>query len=465
MKVLKFGGTSVGTPESLAFVKKIVESLDEPAVVVVSALGGITDKLIATARLAADSDPAYKSNMREIRERHYSVINSVTLPGKAPETLGVVEPLLNELSSLYDGIALIGSLPAKILDQIVSYGERISSVIVSRMIEGASHLDSLEFIKTERWFNRHIADTPLTDRLIKEAFTNLGKNGTAVCGGFISTDRDTGVTTNLGRGGSDYTAALIAAALDAKCLEIWTDVDGFMTADPRIIPSAEVIDSLSFVESMELCSFGAKVVYPPTIYPVFHKNIPIRILNTFRPHLSGTWITDRQTSSHTDNPSVKGVTSMTNVSLIEMKVEVVENIPEINSRTFNSLAKNGISVLLVSQQSSGSKFSFAVATADLSRAISSLQTEFAPDLEEGSMNDFTSESEMAIIAAVGEGIGGISAIGPRIRHTFQRAGITVKASSHGSSAASQVCVIREERVKEALQLIHEMFFGRMESDI
>lgn len=458
MKVLKFGGTSVGTPESLAFVKKIVESLDEPAVVVVSALGGLTDKLIATAHLAANTDSRYKENMREIRERHYSVINSVALPGKGPETLAIVEPMLDELSSLYDGVALIGSIPEKTLDQIVSYGERISSVIVSRMVQGAIHINSLDFIKTEHWFNRHIADSPLTDNLIKKTFSGLDKNRVAVCGGFISTDRDTGEITNLGRGGSDYTAALIAAALNAQCLEIWTDVDGFMTADPRIIPSAEVISNLSFVESMELCSFGAKVVYPPTIYPVFHKNIPIRILNTFRPEMPGTWITDHALPA-SEEPTVKGVTSLANVSLIIMEGEQAENIPEINSRTFNSLAKNGVSVLLVSQPSADPKFSFAVATADLPQVMNSLKTEFAPDFESGSMSDIKSETGMAIIAAVGEGVGRLTGIGPRIHHTLQRAGIEVMASTHGASAANHSCVVREENVRDALRRVHEIFFG------
>ena len=335
MKVLKFGGTSVGTAESLTYVKHIVESGEDRMVVVVSALGGLTDKLLATAALASSGDQRYKDNMLSIAERHRGIITAIIAPEFQDEVSSTVEPMLEELGKLYDGVALIGELPDQTLDRIVSFGERMSSVIVSRMIPGATHFNSLDIIKTEKWFNKNIADTVLTDRNIKETLS-LCKSKVAVIGGFISTDRDSGEITNLGRGGSDYTAALVAAALDADCLEIWTDVDGFMTADPRIIPQAQVIDRLSFVESMELCSFGAKVVYPPTIYPVFHKNIPIRILNTFRSTAPGTWITDKAANLG----EAKGVTSVRKISIIEIEGKSAENVPEINSRTFNSLAKS-----------------------------------------------------------------------------------------------------------------------------
>ncbi|MDE6792235.1 MAG: aspartate kinase, partial [Muribaculaceae bacterium] len=290
MKVLKFGGTSVGTVESLANVKQIVEAIPESAIIVVSALGGITDRLINTARLAAADDAAYREEMEAIFSRHFNVISGIVAENRRAEVISRVAHLLNDLKRIFEGISLIRHLPSQTLDLVVSFGERMSSVIVAGMIEDSTLFNSLDFIKTEEWFGKNIADQQLTSSLIRDAFS--GCFNKAIVPGFISTDRNNGTITNLGRGGSDFTAALIAAALDAELLEIWTDVDGFMTADPRLIPNATVVDMMSFVESMELCTYGAKVIYPPTIYPVFHKNIPIKSLNTFHPSAPGTLITD-----------------------------------------------------------------------------------------------------------------------------------------------------------------------------
>lgn len=453
MIVLKFGGTSVGTVESLGHVKQIVEGLEGDAIVVVSALGGLTDKLIATAKMAADADAAYKDEMGKMAQRHYDIISRVVPAEKQAEVKAIIEPMLAELANLYDGVALINALPEKTLDQIVSFGERMSSVIVANMIEGARHFNSLDFIKTEKWFNKNIAATQLTNSLICSQFKDCGAK-VAVAGGFIATDKDSGAITNLGRGGSDYTAALIAAALDAECLEIWTDVDGFMTADPRIIPQAKIIDSLSFIESMELCSFGAKVVYPPTIYPVFHKNIPIRILNTFRPQMPGTWITDRNTTE----TEPKGISSIRNVELISITGHRAENVPEINSRSFNALAKSGIGILLVAQPEEESVFSFAVAAADAEKAMKAMKSEFAPDLESGDILSIEQKPHKSIIAIVGENIGRLSGIGPRIQNSLERNHIIVEASSRGASASSQTFVVDADAAVDALKIIHEVFF-------
>ena len=280
MRVLKFGGTSVGTPESLLNVKNIVENINEPVIVVVSALGGLTDRLIATANNARDGKE-WKSDWEAMVERHHNIIRQVVPDNMQDATVETVDNLLNDLARNYEGIQLLGQLPPQTLDLIVSFGERMSAPIVAAMIHDARLHYSPDFIKTERWFDRNIADVPLTEECILKEFP-AGSVRREVTGGFISSDRESGIITNLGRGGSDYTAALIAAALDASVLDIWTDVDGFLTTDPRIVPSARIIDEMSFVESMELCSFGAKVIYPPTIYPVFHKNIPIRILRHTR---------------------------------------------------------------------------------------------------------------------------------------------------------------------------------------
>ena len=264
MKVLKFGGTSVGTVQSISNVKKIVESSDEQCIVVVSALGGITDLLIKTAKLASLGDVGYLSNYSQIIERHNNVISGIVAPERQLDVRSLTDPLLEELGNIYRGVALIKDLSQRTLDIIVSYGERLSSVIVSNVIDGAKHFDSRNFIKTELQFGKHVADLDLTKSLICSTFEHFDGR-VALVPGFISTDKNTGNITNLGRGGSDYTAALIASSLSASVLEIWTDVDGFMTADPRVISNAYVIDRLSFVEAMELCNFGAKVIYPPTI--------------------------------------------------------------------------------------------------------------------------------------------------------------------------------------------------------
>ncbi|MDE6339356.1 MAG: bifunctional aspartate kinase/homoserine dehydrogenase I, partial [Muribaculaceae bacterium] len=240
LKVLKFGGTSVGTIDSLKNVKSIVEGFDSPAIVVVSALGGLTDKLISTAHMSAEGSDIYREEMVGIRKRHHDIIEALVPERKQVAVAEEVDKLLNLLEERYQGLSLIKSLPVRTLDEIVSFGERMSSVIVASIIEGAQHRNSLDFVKTEKWFNRNIADRPLTARLITETF-GLPLESHIVTGGFISTDRDSGEITNLGRGGSDYTAALIAAALDAALLEIWTDVDGFLTADPRIIKDARII--------------------------------------------------------------------------------------------------------------------------------------------------------------------------------------------------------------------------------
>ena len=456
MKVLKFGGTSVGTVESLRNVKKIVENIEGPSVTVVSALGGLTDRLIATARMAASGDLAYHSEMGAIRERHNLIIDGVVREDRRESVRETVESLLDGLARLYDGITLIGDLPEKTLDIAVSFGERISSHIVAAMIEGADRRDSLEFVKTEKWFNRNIADTALTDELIRKEFES-NPPVRAIVPGFISTDRDTGEITNLGRGGSDFTAALLAASLDAEVLEIWTDVDGFMTADPRIIQGAQVIPAMSFVESMELCSYGAKVIYPPTIYPVFHKNIPIRILNTFKPETPGTYISDRD-SSEADG-TVTGVSAIRNTRLMTLRGEITGNVASINTRTFNAMARNGVSVLLVSQPDQESGFSFALSDIDSEKARKALIEEFAPELADGELEAIEELHELSTLAVVGNNIRKITGLGARMRNTLSRSGIEVAAHCEGTSATTVTLMIPREETDRAMRLIHSLFFG------
>ena len=458
MKVLKFGGTSVGTVESLTNVKQIVEGLSSPAVIVVSALGGLTDKLIATAGLAASADDSYLAEMESIRRRHEDIVKGVVAPGSQEACLAKVSPLLDDLSRLYDGVRLIADLPKRTLDNIVSFGERISSVIVSFMLPSSSHVDSLDVVRTEKWFGKDIADTKLTNtNILNLIHPEDGKP--VVMGGFISKDRDSGDITNLGRGGSDYTAALVAAALDAEVLEIWTDVDGFMTSDPRIIPEARIIPIMSFVESMELCSFGAKVIYPPTIYPVFHKNIPIKILNTFNPSAPGTLIKDFGHKDLAGSGRIRGLSALKDTAIVNIHGQLAQNVAAVSSRAFNTLANKGITVFLVSPTEESDCFSFALKNADVEEAISLIRSEFAPEISCGLIAEVESVAGLSIIAIVGEEILSGGFISPRIRNTLERAAISPAAISEGASRTTVTFAVPELQTNLSLQLIHSLFFN------
>lgn len=455
MKVLKFGGTSVGTVRSLENVKKIVEGIDGRAIVVVSALGGLTDRLIASAEMARRHDCGYEAELETMTRRHHEIIDALVPPSCRDDVKARIDTLLAELHRIYDGVAMLGELTERTLDSIVSFGERMSSIVVANIINGARHYNSPDFIKTEKWFNKNIADTDLTTDLIRRTFAD-GDFSIAVTGGFISTDRDSGEITNLGRGGSDYTAALIAAALDAEVLEIWTDVDGFMTADPRLIPQARVVDHMTFIESMELCTMGAKVIYPPTIYPVFHKNIPIRILNTFNPEAEGTWVTD---NSRPDDMAVKGISSIRNTTLIRVDGASPAEVDgeDINSRTYNAMTKNGVNVYLVNSLDSNA-FTFAVNAADSGNAVKILTEEFSPELSRGELENISATYRLATIAVVGEKMHTRPLLLSQLVSLLAGAGIKIHATSDGSSDTTISLVVGADRSDEAIRLIHDRIY-------
>lgn len=456
MKVLKFGGTSVGSVESILSVKRIVEAIDEPVIVVVSALGGITDKLLKTSSMAAVGDIGYEREFSDIITRHLDVIEGV-IPEKSlcSEIQKSVMKLLDELSNIYKGVYLINDLSVKTSDAIVSYGERLSSLIVSNVINDAKLFDSRKFIKTAKQFNKHIVDFDLTNKLVKETFSNLPK--VSLVPGFISSSTETGEVTNLGRGGSDYTASILATALDASILEIWTDVDGFMTADPRVISSAYVIDRLTFTEAMELCNFGAKVIYPPTIYPVYHKNIPIKILNTFNPESPGTYIS-KEKDKVEGRAIIKGISSINDTSLITVQGLGMVGVIGVNYRIFKTLAKNGISVFMVSQASSENNTTFAVRNADSDLAVQVLNEEFALERSQGEISDMTAEKDLATVAIVGENMKRTPGIAGKLFGTLGRAGISVIACAQGASETNISFVIKLKYLRKALNSIHDSFF-------
>jgi len=455
MKVLKFGGTSVGTVDSILTVKKIVEAIDEPVVVVISALGGITDKLLYTSNIASKGDSAYRNELNDIITRHITVIKGVVPEEKQREVVENANMMFEELENILRGVYLIKDLSQKTSDTIVSYGERLSSYIISHVISDAKLYDSCQFIKTVKQFNKHIVDFELTNQLIQKTFEDMPK--VALVPGFISSGRDNGEITNLGRGGSDYTASILAAVLNASVLEIWTDVDGFMTADPKVISSAYVIEKLSFTEAMELCNFGAKVIYPPTIYPVYHKNIPIRIRNTFNPDALGTYIS--KDNHPGENKSViKGISSIDNTCLVTVQGLGMVGVIGVNHRIFKTLAQNGISVFLVSQASSENNTTFAIKNEEAELAIRVLNEEFALERGQGEINDVSAEKNLATVAIVGERMKNTPGIAGKLFGTLGRAGISVITCAQGASEINISFVIKREFLRKALNSIHDSFF-------
>ncbi len=453
---MKFGGTSVGSVKSILSLRNIVEreARRQPVVVVVSALGGITDKLLQTAQLALDGDERYKSEMKAIADRHHQMIDTIINDPKTREDLfNTVDSLLEQLESIYKGVFLIRDLSEKTQNAIVSYGERLSSHIVAALIKGAKRYNSRKFILTEHKNGRHTLMAQKTEQLVKETLTDMPR--VAVVPGFISSDMATGETTNLGRGGSDYTAAIIAAAMDAEILEIWTDVDGFMTADPRVIKTAYTINELSYTEAMELCNFGAKVIYPPTIYPVCVKNIPIRVKNTFNPSFAGTLIKDK---IENDRKPIKGISSISGTSLITVSGLSMVGVIGVNRRIFTALADNGISVFIVSQASSENSTSIGVRDDDADSAVNVLNEEFAKEIATGAMFPMHAESGLATIAIVGENMKHTPGIAGKLFGTLGRSGISVIACAQGASETNISFVVDGKFLRKSLNVLHDSFF-------
>ena len=456
MKVLKFGGTSVGSVKSILSLKQIVENeaKKQPVVIVVSALGGITDKLIATSKLAVAGDEEWKTEFDAMVDRHHKMIDTIITDTKAREDLFIkVDALLDQLRSIYFGVFLIHDLSEKTSDAIVSYGERLSSLIASTLVKGSKWYDSREFIKTVDKNGKHVLDAELTTELVVKTFSELPR--ISLVPGFISSDRDSKEITNLGRGGSDYTAAIIAAALNAEVLEIWTDVDGFMTADPKVIKTAYTINELSYIEAMELCNFGAKVIYPPTIYPVCAKNFPIRVKNTFNPESDGTII--KQKIENNLKP-IKGISSISGTTLITVTGLSMVGVIGVNRRIFTALAQQGISVFLVSQASSENSTSIGVRDQDAEKAVNVLDNEFAKEIETGAMFPMHAESGLATIAIVGENMKHTPGIAGKLFGTLGRSGISVIACAQGASETNISFVIDGKYLRKSLNVLHDSFF-------
>jgi len=451
---MKFGGTSVSSAVGILKVKEIVEAAEKPVIVVISAMGGITDQLLHTSNLASRGDYAYEKEYGQILSRHIEAAQAVISDPTTRElVLKQIIFLLEELENIFKGVFLVRDISQKTSDIIVSYGERLSSLIAANAISGAQLFDAREFIRTEKQLKKHIVDFKQSNKLIKKTFAEIPK--IAIVPGFISQDINSGDTGNLGRGGSDYTASILAAALDATILEIWTDVNGFMTADPKVISSAYVINELSYIEAMELSNFGAKVIYPPTIFPVYHKNIPILIKNTFNPEASGTLISKKKTGS---GKSINGISSIDNTCLITVQGLGMVGVIGVNYRIFKALSKAGISVFMVSQASSENTTSFAVKNEDADLSVKVLKEEFRLELSQGEINDIKSEKNLATVAIVGENMKRTPGIAGQLFGTLGRSGISVIACAQGASETNISFVIDSLHLRKALNSIHDSFF-------
>jgi aspartokinase/homoserine dehydrogenase 1 len=450
MKVLKFGGTSVGTAENIRKVKSIVESQNVDVIVVVSALGGITDKILNAARKASIGSGDFHADLREIKNRHEEVIR--LLFNGSGSIKQIVDKLLDELEQILTGITLVGELTAKTLDRIAGIGERISSNIVAQFID-AERFDSSEFIRTDSNFGKAAVDFNITNKNIHEVFA--GFKGVAVVPGFISKNAK-GEFTTIGRGGSDYTAAIIAAALNADILEIWTDVNGFMTADPRIISKAYTIPELTYSEAMELSHFGAKVIYPPTILPVYQKQIPILIKNTFEPENPGSLISHGAVNG--TERIIKGISSISGIALVTLQGIGMVGVTGISMRLFSALAREDVNVILISQASSENSISIAIEEKAVEMAQNAIQTDFEKEILNGQINKIAIETDLSIVAIVGENMKHSTGIAGQLFSTMGKSGVNIIAIAQGASELNISWVVRNDVLRKTLNVVHESFF-------
>lgn len=454
MKVLKFGGTSVGSVESIRQIQSIIRQQTDDCIVVVSALGGITDQLLKAAQLSLENSDEYMEVFQQIRHRHMDMVSQLITHTTSQQILcHELEGILDELRQILFGVHLVKDLSTKSEAVIVSYGEQLSSRIVTAALAGAVRKDSLQFIRTYRKQGQVLLNTELTEALVREAFREMPH--LTVCPGFISRDSQTEEITNLGRGGSDYTASILAATLGAEVLEIWTDVNGFMTADPRLIPNAYTIKSLSYVEASELCHFGAKVVYPPTIYPACAKNIPIRILNTFCPEEQGTII---QAKPEDSKRYVRGLSSIRDVALITVSGLSMVGVIGVNERIFSALAAAGVSVFLVSQASSENSTTLGVQEQDCAQAVEALTRAFAEEIKVGSMYPMLVQEGLTAVSIVGENMHHMPGIAGKLFGTLGRNGISVIAFAQGAKETNISFVVPQQQLSKTMNVLHDSFF-------
>jgi aspartokinase/homoserine dehydrogenase 1 len=459
MQVLKFGGSSVANAENINKVVSIIQqSLQkDKTVVVVSALGGVTDLLLSAARLASEGDETYNDHLAVIEKRHLTAVQELIPLAKQSSLLSAVKKQCNEIEDICNGIFLLRELSPLTKDRMVSYGELLSSQIISAKLSaegtGNAWKDSREMIFTDLGYGNAKVDFEKTNAQITTFFSSNGTSLTMLPG-FIASGSN-GTTTTLGRGGSDYTAAIVAAALNADVLEIWTDVSGIMTADPGNVSNAKIIGHISYQEAMELSHFGAKVIYPPTIQPVLKRNIPVRVKNTFSPADEGTLIDNTATQN---GNIIRGITSIGNIALLGLEGSGMVGIPGFSKRLFETLANARINVIMITQGSSEHSICVAVDEPGSARAKESIDNAFAPEIAAGQLDPLVVEKELSIVAVVGDHMKNHPGISGRMFGALGRNGVNVRAIAQGSSERNISAVIYKSDVKKAINVLHEEFF-------
>ena len=462
MQVLKFGGSSVGSADAISKVVDIViESIEkEPTIVVVSAMSGVTDQLLMLAQSASQGNEAYKTIIQNIEQKHLDAVRAL-LPIQAQSaTLSLVKQTINELESNCEGLFMLKELSNRMQDKIVSFGEILSSKIISATFasKGINQqwVDSRLLIKTNSNYLNAVVDKDLTAKTIQTYFANAENNkfDLYMAPGFIASDAE-GNTTTLGRGGSDYTGAIFAAGVKASALEIWTDVSGMMTADPRMVQNAKEIPQISYQEAMELSHFGAKVIYPPTIQPVMHQNIPVWIKNTFEPNHPGTLI---KNESPNDTNFIRGISSIKDICLLSLEGSGMVGIPGFSKRLFDALAKKQINIILITQSSSEHSICVGVNANDAYQAKLAVDTEFEQEINTQKVEPLIVEKEVAILALVGEQMKNHPGVSGKMFGVLGRNGINVRAIAQGSSEKNITAVIATSDVKKAINVLHEEFF-------
>jgi len=453
MKVLKFGGTSVGSPERIRGVKKIIESQSSPCLIVISAFQGITDDLKHLSELASNRDDGYEILLDKMILKHIDFAKQLISKSKQNRVIEDIKNISDDLRETLSGIYLLRELSKHSLDQTLATGEILSSLILSNYIQDCQLIDARNFIKTDSNFGFATVDFGKTDSLIAKNLAGMRKH--IIVPGFIASN-ERGETTTLGRGGSDYSASIFAAALNAEVLEIWTDVDGFMTADPKKVEKAYAIENLTYSEAIELSHFGAKVIYTPTLRPVYKKNIPIIVLNTFNPALKGTVITSK---SSVDNRSpIKGISSIDHIDLITLQGTGMVGVSGTSMRLFGALARKNINIILITQASSEYSITFAVNPIDSLIAHEALNEEFKTEIDHNKELKILVEKNLSIIAIVGERMKNTPGISATLFKALGRNGINVIATAQGSSELNISVVIKYESLKKALNVIHDGFF-------
>ncbi|MEJ1222295.1 bifunctional aspartate kinase/homoserine dehydrogenase I [Sediminicola sp. 1XM1-17] len=458
MKVLKFGGTSVANAKNISQVKNIVSANPNTKVfVVVSALGGVTDLLLTTASLASDQNKEYRTYLKEIEERHLQTIKELIAVQLQSKVLSKVKSELNTLETLLEGAFLIGEITPKLSDKIVSFGELLSSYIISEYFASekldVGHVDSRELIKTNDNHGKAAVNFELTNANC-QAFANKTPHAITVCAGFIASSVN-GNSTTLGRGGSDFTAAIIAGALHAEVLEIWTDVSGMFTANPKIVKQAMAIPHISYEEAMELSHFGAKVLYPPTIQPVLSKGISIVIKNTFEPEAPGTLITKSQNDK---GKTVRGISHVESIALLSLEGPGMVGIPGISKRFFEVLSNAGISVVLITQASSEHSICVGIASSDAKTAVAIVNEAFEYEISLGKIKPVILEEDLAIIALVGDNMKSHQGLSGKMFSTLGKNNVNIRVIAQGASERNISAVISKGDVKKALNALHEEFF-------